>query len=148
MTAKTEFDEQEWKLISEGPMTAGMVVLTAEHGGSFRETFAMSKAYTDARQQHGESELLDEIVSHKPQFDRHEFHGPQELHDKGLQHVHDAVALLEQKATAQEVADYKQFIITLATKVAAAHKEHGQEISPKEQAVLDEIQAKIGAAAG
>ena len=148
MTAKTAFDEQEWKLISEGPMTAGMVVLTAEHGGTWRETFAMSKAYTEARGQHGESELLDEIVSHKPQFDRHEFHGPQELHDKGLQHLHDAVALLEQKATAQEVADYKQFIVTLATKVAAAHKEQGQEISPKEQAVLDEIQTRIGATAG
>jgi len=147
MTAKSDFDDQEWKTISEGPMTAGMVVLTAEHGGTFRETFALSHAYTDARQQHGESELLDEIVSHKPQFDRHEFHGPQELHDKGLQHVADAVALLEQKATPQEVSDYREFIITLATKVAAAHKEHGQEISPKEQAVLDEIRAKIGAAA-
>jgi hypothetical protein len=144
MTAKTAFDDQEWKTISEGPMTAGMVVLTAEHGGTFRETFAISKAYTEARQQHGESELLDEIVSHKPQFDRHEFHGPEELHDKGLQHVADAVALLDKKATPQEVTDYKQFVITLATKVAAAHKEHGQEISPKEQAVLDEIQAKIG----
>lgn len=148
MTAKSEFDEQEWKLIAEGPMTAGMVVLTAEHGGSFRETFAISKAYAEARQQHGESELLDEIVSHKPQFDRHEFHGPQELHDKGLQHVADAVGLLEQKATPQEVSDYKQFVVTLATSVAAAHKEHGQEISPKEQAVLDEIQSKIGPAAG
>ena len=148
MTARSDFDDQEWKLISEGPMTAGMVVLTAEHGGTFRETFALSRAYVDAREQHGDSELLDEIVSHKPQFDRHEFHGPQELHDKGLQHVADAVALLEKKATPQEVADYRKFVITLATKVASAHKEHGQEISPKEQAVLEEIGAKIGASAG
>lgn len=145
MTAKSAFSEQEWKQVAEGPMTAGMVVLTAEHGGTFRETFAISKAYTEARQQHGESELLDEIVSHKPQFDRHEFHGPQELHDKGLQHLADTVALLEQKATPQEVADYREFVVSLATRVAAAHKEHGQEISPKEQAVLDEIKAKLGA---
>jgi hypothetical protein len=148
MTAKSDFDDQQWKLIAEGPMTAGMVVLTAEHGGSFKETFAISHAYADARQQHGESELLDEIVSHKPQFDRHEVHGPQELHDKGLQHVADAVALLEQKATPQEVSDYRDFVINLATKVAAAHKEHGQEISPNEQAVLDELRAKTGASAG
>ena len=32
----------------------------------FRETMAMSKAYLEARAQHGEGELLDEIVAAKP----------------------------------------------------------------------------------
>lgn len=39
-------------------------------GGMFRETVAMSKAYAEARAQHGDSELLDEIVTAKPQVDQ------------------------------------------------------------------------------
>ena len=145
MTAKTDFDQDEWATISQGPVTAGMIVLTASGGGSFRETFALSSAYTDARNQHGESELLDEIVSAKPQFDRHRFHGQQELRDNGLQLLSDARGLLQQKATPKELDDYRNFVLNLATKVAEAHKEGGQAVSPGEQAALNEIKARLEA---
>jgi hypothetical protein len=145
MTAKTDFDQDEWATISQGPVTAGMIVLTASGGGSFRETFALSHAYTDARREHGESELLDEIVSAKPQFDRHRFHGQQELRDKGLQLLSDARGLLQQKATPQELDDYRGFVLNLAQKVAEAHKEDGQQVSPGEQAALNEIKARLEA---
>ncbi|MGN6378196.1 MAG: hypothetical protein ACTHNU_04535 [Gaiellales bacterium] len=144
MTAKSEFDATEWELISEGPVTAGMIVLTASGGGSFRETLALSRAYTDARREHGESELLDEIVSAKPKFDRHKFRSPQSLRDDGLKLLTDAVGLVERKATPQELADYREFVVNRATKVAAAHKEDGQEISPAEQAALDQIRQHLG----
>jgi hypothetical protein len=145
MTSKSDFEQDEWATISQGPVTAGMLVLTASGGGSFKETFALSRAYTDARRQHGESELLDEIVSAKPQFDRHRFHGQQELHDKGLQLLSDARTLLEQKATPQELGDYREFVLNLATKVAEAHKEGGQQVSPGEQAALNEIKGRLEA---
>jgi hypothetical protein len=45
-----------------------MIVITAAHGGTFRETVAMTKAYTEARAQHGESEFLDEIVPRSPRW--------------------------------------------------------------------------------
>ena len=66
MTTKAAFSPEEWTVVLEGPSTAGMIVITAAHGGTFRETVAMAKAYTEARAQHGESELLDEIVAAKP----------------------------------------------------------------------------------
>src|ERR1700731_887543 len=69
MTSKSDFTTEEWQLILEGPPGAGMIVVTAQRGGSFRETIAMAKAYAEARQQHGESELLDEIVAAKPERD-------------------------------------------------------------------------------
>ena len=69
MTGKSDFNSEEWELILQGPPTAGVMVVTAERGGAFRETLALSKAYVEARRQHGESELLDEIVSAKPQLD-------------------------------------------------------------------------------
>ena len=66
MTTSADFTPEEWELILEGPTGAGTIVITAQRGGTFRETFSMAKAYTEARQQHGESELLDELVSTKP----------------------------------------------------------------------------------
>src|SRR3974377_2362867 len=123
MTSSAAFSPEEWKVVVEGPPTAGMIVITAAHGGMWRETFAMSKAYVAAGAQHGGSEMLDEIVSAKPKVDRSGAHSPQELKDRGLGHLRDAMALLESKATAQECDDYRRFVLNLANKVAAAHRE-------------------------
>ena len=60
MTSKTDFTAEEWQLILEAPPSAGMIVVTAQRGGSFRETIAMAKSYVEARKQHGKSQLLDE----------------------------------------------------------------------------------------
>ena len=104
MTSKAAFSSEEWKAVLEGPPSAGMVVVTAARGGMIRESIAMSKAYAEARAQHGESELLDEIVAAKPEIDHTRYHSAAELRDSGLKHLRDAVALLETKATAGELA--------------------------------------------
>ena len=61
-------------------------------------------------------------------------------------HLRDAMALLESKATAEERDDYRRFVITLANKVAAAHQEHGQSVSPAEAAAIQQITEALGAA--
>src|SRR6201985_515000 len=144
MTTKSDFSAEEWHLILEAPPSAGMIVVTAQRGGMFRETIAMAKAYAEARQQHGESELLDEIVSAKPERDHTHYHSPDELKQGGLQHLRDAVALLETKATPDEVNEYRRFILTLADKVAAAHREHGQSATEAEQQAIAEIATALG----
>jgi hypothetical protein len=144
MTSKAAFTPEEWKTVLEAPPTAGMIVITAAHGGTFRETIAMSKAYTEARSQHGESELLDEIVSAKPKVDHTLYHSPEELRDHGLAELRDAMALLESKATAEERDDYRRFVINLANEVAAAHREHGQSVSPAEAEAIQQITTALG----
>jgi hypothetical protein len=146
MTTNAAFTPEEWKVVLEGPSTAGMIVITAAHGGTFRETIAMSKAYTEARAQHGESELLDEIVSAKPKVDHTLYHSPEELREHGLAQLRDAVALLESKATAGERDDYRHFVINLANEVAAAHREHGQSVSPAEAEAIQQITTALGTA--
>ena len=145
MTAQAAFSPDEWKVVLQGPPTAGMIVITAAHGGTFRETLAMSKAYAEARAEHGESELLDEIVSAKPKTDHTRYHSAEELRDNGLGHLRDAMALLENKSTAGERDDYRRFVLTLASKVAAAHREHGQSVSPAEEQAIEQITAALGA---
>ncbi len=144
MTGKADFTEQDWKIVLEGPPTAGLIVATAQRGGTFREALAIGHAYVDARKAHGESELLDEIVSAKPEIDHTRFGSPEELKEHGLQLLRDAVKLLDGKATADEVEDYKRFVVTLAEKVGAAHREEGAAVSPAEQAAIDEISATLG----
>ena len=143
MTAKSDFSTEEWQQILEAPPSAGMIVVTAQRGGTLRETIAMAKAYVEARQQHGKSELLDEIVAAKPERDHTHYHSPEELKEQGLEHIRDSVGVLQRKATPVEVDEYRRFIVTLAHKVAAAHREHSQVVSEPEQAAIDDITAAL-----
>lgn len=145
MTGKADFTQDEWELVLEAPPSAALIVVTAQRGGTFRETIAIAKTYAEARKEHGESELLDEITAAKPERDHTHYHSPAELKQGGLQHLRDAVALLETKATPAEVDDYRRFILTLADKVATAHREHGQSVSDAEQQAITEITTAMGA---
>ena len=144
MTSSAAFSPEEWKAVLEGPPSAGMIVVTAARGGMIRESIAMSKAYVEARAQHGESELLDEIVAAKPETDHTRYHSAAELREHGLKHLRDAVALLESKATTEELGEYRRFVLTLASKVAAAHKEDGQSVSPAEVEAIRQIRVAVG----
>ena len=144
MTDKSDFTEQEWDTVLQGPPAAGMIVAAASKGGTFRESFAIAKSYTEARQEHGASEILDAIVSAKPEVDRHLGHSPDEVKSRGLQHIRDAVQVLETKATPEEVSDYRRFVLTLADKVANAHQEDGVAVSGPERAVIADITDALG----
>jgi hypothetical protein len=144
MTGKSDFTQEEWELVLEGPPTAGMIVVTAQRGGTIRETLAIAKAYVEARQQHGESELLDEIAAAKPEVDHTRYHSVEELKQHGLQHLKEAVELLGRKATADEVEGYRRFVLTLADKVANAHREDGATVSEAERAAIGEISTSLG----
>ena len=60
MTGKADFTQEEWQEILEAPTSAGLIVVTAQSGGTFRESIAMGRAYVEARQQHGESDRRGE----------------------------------------------------------------------------------------
>ncbi len=148
MTGKDDFTEEEWKTVLEAPPSAGLLVITSDRGGSIRESFSMAKAYAEARQQHGESELLDEIVSAKPEVDHTRFKTPEELKEASLGHIREAVALLKAKATPEEVDEYKRFVVGLAERVAEARKEgflglSGERVSDSERQAIDEISAAL-----
>jgi hypothetical protein len=152
MTQKADFNAEEWSTIVDGPLYAGMRVISADRGGTLRESLAMGRVYQDARQHHGESELLDELVKSPPAID------PDRVREAGgdvaaltSKQLSEAISLLEHKATPEEVDAYKRFVMTLAQAVASAHKEGGflgiggKEISDAENQALDEISKSLGA---
>jgi hypothetical protein len=144
MTGKSDFTEQEWELVREGPPTAGMIAASASSGGTFRESWALAKAFAEARQHHGESELLDAIAAERPHVQR--YGTREELEEQGLAQLREAVALLGQKASSEEVEAYKGFALAVAERVAAAHREGGEAVSAEEREALDRVAAALSPA--
>lgn len=142
MTDRAAFTDDEWELLREAPATAGMIVVTSEGGGTFRETFALAKAYTEARKHHGESQLLDELVAAGPKSGGRA-HSADELRERGMESLRGAAALLKSKATPEEAEGYRAFVLALAERVAEAHKEAGQQVSERERAALGDIDASL-----
>jgi hypothetical protein len=144
MTAKADFTEQEWELVREGPATAGMVALRASSGGSFRESWAFAKSYAEARQERGgDNELLDAIVAEKPLVKQ--YSSAEELEEKGLARLTEAVTLLDQKASRTELEGYRHFALDVAGRVAKAHKEDEavEGVSPDERQAIEKIAASL-----
>src|SRR5450759_1530514 len=128
-----------------------MRVISADRGGTPRESLALGRAYQEARQRHGQSELLDELVKSPPAID------PDRVREAGGNiaavappRLREAIGVLEAKATPEEVDAYKHFVMTVAQAVASAHKEGGflgiggKQISAAEDQALDEISNALG----
>jgi hypothetical protein len=148
MTAKADFNAEEWELLLEAPPAAGLLVVLSDRGGSIKETFSMAKAYTEAREQHGASQLLDDIVNAKPEMDRERQGSQEELKQHNLEKLRAAIELLKERAEPGEVEEYRNFVVGLAEKVANARREgfmglSGERVSDAERAAIGEIAAAL-----
>ena len=149
MTQKADFNAEEWSTLVEAPVLAGMRVVTAGRGGTIRESMAMGKVYAAARQQHGESQLLDDLVSSPPAMDPKRVSSTGDVKGAAQERLREAVGILKKKATTEELEAYRGFVVTLAEAVASAHKEGGfmgvggTEVSEDERRALDEIAATL-----
>ena len=149
MTNKADFNAEEWSKLVEAPALVALRVIAADRGGTLRETLSLGRAYAEARQG-GQNELLEAIVSSAPQIDPAGMQNPEGLAQRADASLREALRLLEEKATAEEVEAYRRFILGVADTVAHAHREGGflgiggKDVSEREQAVLDEVAATLG----
>jgi hypothetical protein len=120
MTTKAEFDAAEWETVVEGPVIAGLIVVTAQRGGSIREAMAIGKEYVDEATKH-KGELLGEIAEKPPRLSPKEFSSSEALRTEGLQRIAAA-----------------------ADKSGGTLGIGGVEVSDAESAALDEIAATVG----
>ncbi len=149
MTKKADFNAEEWSTVAEGPLLAGMRVITASRGGTIRESLAMGQTYLKARQQHGDSELLDDLVAAPPSLDPERVRAAGDIRRASSDGVRAALELLQQKASPEEVEAYKRFVMSLAEAAANAHKEGGfmgvggKQVSEEVQAAIDDLAATL-----
>jgi hypothetical protein len=148
MTTKSEFNAEEWEPVAQAPALAGLLVMMAERGGTLRESVAVGKAYAEARRDGG-SELLEPIVSAAPRIDPASLGPADHAREQLPERIREAVKIVEQKATPEEAEEYRQFLLRVADVVAHAHKEGGvlgiggKEVSPDEQAALDQLASTL-----
>jgi hypothetical protein len=147
MTTRAKFNAEEWAVVTTAPVLAGTLVITADKGGAVRESVAMSQAYAAARQDQP-GELLGAILTTPPAMDpRNAPKTPEEVQASVPAELRRALRILERIATDDEIVAYKRFVYGLAETVAKAHKEGGflgiggTQVSPAEQAALDQIAA-------
>lgn len=150
MTKKAEFNAEEWSLVQQGPFMAGMRVITAERGGTLRESFSMAQAYGEARRSPGSSELIDELVASPPAVQPQELGSSDDLARTSVDRLRQAMELVRSKASAEDAEAYGAFVLDLAQRVAESHREGGflgvggKPVSESEQAALDEVRATVG----
>jgi hypothetical protein len=151
VTSKADFNAEEWTTVVEGPVLAGMRVVAAHRGGTIRESLAVAKVYAAAREAQGDSELLDALVSSPPAVDSQQIRASGgDIKSASEERLREALRILGEKATPEEVEQFKRFVMEVGEAAAKAHKEGGfigiggKPVSPEEQAALDEIQALLG----
>jgi hypothetical protein len=149
VTAKADFNAEEWATVVEGPLLAGMRVVSATRGGTIRESLAIGRVYQEARRAQGESELLDQLVASPPSVDPQRLQGGGDIAALSSERLREALRLVGEKGTPDDVDAYKQFVVAVAQAAAEAHKEGGfagiggKPVSDEEQAALDDIRGLL-----
>ncbi|MEA2307984.1 MAG: hypothetical protein QOI65_270 [Thermoleophilaceae bacterium] len=149
MTTKADFNAEEWSTIVEAPLLAGLRVIAADRGGTIRESLAMGRVYTEARESQGDSELVDQLVQSPPAVDQKQLQSAGDLGAASDARLREAIGVLESKAEVADVEAYKRFVLAVADAAARAHKEGGfigiggKDVSESEQAALDAIAATL-----
>ena len=152
MTAKADYTPEEWAALRRAPLVAGLAVSFADPGGPIeltKETMAAQRATSSPP---GDHELLI-AVSQDAMANAKEVRNVKD--DLGLKAatIREQIAdelrrvngILSAKATPEEAAAFREWLITAAQEAAEAAKEGGflgigaTRVSEGEQAMLDRL---------
>ena len=155
MTTKSDFTEEEWQRLERSPIVAGMAITLADPGGpieAVKESVAAIKTVTEAAQSGGQGELVDEVaksVTEKAQKRQSPLGG---FKPKGatagqevIEELQAVNAILADKATAEDAASFREWLLSAAQRSADAAKEGGfmgfkaERVSEGEQKMLDKL---------
>ena len=160
MTTKSDFTEEEWVRVRRAPFVAGMAISMADPGGPIELTKETSASLKSATNPPSREQLLAEIaldIQAMTQERQNPLTGfkPTQGSDPRQQMVDELSAvraIVSAKATAEESAAFKQWLLATAQAAADAAKEGGflgfgaVQVSEGEQSMLDQLRAAIGAA--
>ena len=139
MTTKIDYTLDEWWALQEVPLLVGVAVLYASPSsasGTMREIMASAGAVANASQMFPETELIETLLA--PDEDSKilkplppitagatKKERAEQLKKETLAKCQRAANVLDDKATAHEIRDYKMWIMAIGGEVAAAVKEGG-----------------------
>jgi hypothetical protein len=157
VTTKDAFTEQEWVRVRRAPFVAGMAISLADPGGPIevaKETMATLRSATSPpTREQLLAEVALELQSMTQQkqnplsgfsVDKGSMPGPQVLAE-----LREVAGIVSAKATAEESAGFRTWLVTTAEAAADAAKEGGfmgfgaVQVSEGEQAMLQQLRSEL-----
>lgn len=156
MTSKADFTEEEWTRLKRAPFVAGMAISLADPGGPIelvKETAATLKAVLHEAEGGGRGELVNEIAREATDDARQRKSPlagfkPSKGATAGveiLDELGEVNRIVSQKATPEEAAAFRDWLVAAAQEAANAAKEggfmgfHAERVSEGEQRMLDRL---------
>jgi len=155
MTTKADFTEEEWARLGRAPLVAGMAISLADPGGpieAVKESSAAIKTVLEAAQggDHGgfvqalAADVADKARQRQNPMAGFKPRGAQ-AGEQILEELRAVNALLIEKTTPEEAAEFREWLKSAAQRAALAAKEGGflgfnaQRVSEGEQRMLDTL---------
>ncbi len=161
MSNVTNFTAEELNQIREIiPLTGFAVAVAGNSGiiGTFKEAAATARGLGEAAAKYPQNELIQSLLKDfgqnrptMPKYNPLEANIQQKIKTDALEKIRQVIAVLSQKATPQEVSEFKQWIMAVSESVANAAKEGGflgiggERVSAAEKAVLADLQGVLSA---
>ena len=155
MTTKADFTEEEWARLGRAPLVAGMAISLADPGGpieTLKESSAALQTVIEAAQTGSHGELVQAVATDFAEKARSRQNPMAGFKPKGanageeiLAELRAVNALLVEKTTEDEGAQFRDWLRTAAQRAATAAKEGGflgfraELVSEREQVMLDRL---------
>ena len=155
MTTRADFTDEEWARLERAPIVAGMAISLADPGGPIevvKETMATIKSVVEPSASGDRGELVDAVAASVAEKTRRREKPLGDFKPRGalageeiLDELRAVNELLTQKATPEEAAAFREWLLAAAKAAAEAAKEggflgfHAQRVSEGEQRMLDKL---------
>ena len=157
MTTRADYTDEEWEALSRSPLVAGFAISLADPGGPIELTKESMAAMRSLATPPSDEELLIAVSQYAQAHAKEHANLRKELGLKAAtakQQLTDELtsvnAILDAKATPEEAAAFRQWIVEASQKAADAAKEGGflgigaTRVSEGELAELSEIRQILG----
>ena len=160
MATKADFTVDEWTQIQRAPFMAGLAVVAASPSGPFgvvKELFAVGRMLGAVKTQGTSNDLIKALVADieagaKDLSAPAEMKGktPEQVKSYAIETLRQAAALIDKKTKPDEAQGFKQWLVSVAQKVAEAAKEGGflgfggTQVSEQEASTIKELSTALG----
>ena len=161
MTTKDVFTDEEWGRLERSPIVAAMAISLADPGGpieAVKESMAGIRTVTEAAQSDSQPELIREVAKSFTEKTRARQSPVKDFRPKGamagqmiLDELRAANDIVTRKATPEEAAAFREWLLASAKRAAEAAKEGGfmgfkaERVSEGEQEMLDKLAEVLSA---
>lgn len=157
MSNKNDYTPAEWELLQRSVLEAGAAMIALQTGGMVRESLAVFRVLDEARDNNPAGSLIFDLTNEDSEpYQSQET--PAEPDDQSayadnvramLDMLQQSIIVLQEKATAAELNQYRQLVLDVVENAARASRTGGflgiggKPINEAEAALIAEIQAQL-----